>query len=171
MKLLICFDKCIEKKYVVPKVYIKGVKFFPLMKKSIALFCRYQGLCLCYKSIFQRFNVSNPDRICSLKFGEKFFIEFIIVYNIVKFQFYIFLVCHHTSAPLTPCAYHPPPTPGNHRTVFFIHVFVYIPHISEIIRCLSFSIWFISLSVIPSRSIYVVTNGMILSFLMADTDG
>ena len=34
-------------------------------------------------------------------------------------------------------------------------------HISEIIWCLSFSAWFISLSIILSRSIHVVTNGKI----------
>ena len=42
--------------------------------------------------------------------------------------------------------------------------YIYIPHISEIIQYLSFSVWLISLSIIPSMSIHVVTNGNILFF-------
>ena len=44
-------------------------------------------------------------------------------------------------------------------TLFFpcllIWIIFYIPHISEIIWCLSFSVWLTSLSLIPYRSIHV----------------
>ena len=35
----------------------------------------------------------------------------------------------------------------------------YIPHVSEIVQYLFFSAWIISLSLIPSKSIHVVTDG------------
>ena len=60
-----------------------------------------------------------------------------------------------------------PTSPGNHWTIFFVYVFVYIPHISEIIWCLSFSVWLISLSIIPSRSMHIVASGKILFFFCA----
>ena len=47
--------------------------------------------------------------------------------------------------------------------VYFI-LFFYIPHMSENIQHLSFSIWLIPLSIIPSRSIHIVANGKISSF-------
>ena len=57
-------------------------------------------------------------------------------------------------------------------SVFFfffilVHLFLFfkIPHISKSIKYLSFFIWFISLSIIPSRSIHVVANGKISFFL------
>ena len=40
--------------------------------------------------------------------------------------------------------------------IYFVH---WIPHISEIIWYLSFSVWLISLSITPSRSIHIVSNG------------
>ena len=43
--------------------------------------------------------------------------------------------------------------------------FLKIQHISEIIQFLSFSVWLISLSIIPYRSIHVVRNGKISFFL------
>ena len=51
--------------------------------------------------------------------------------------------------------------------VLFVNLFyfVYIPYMSEIMWCLSFSIWFISLSIILLKSIYMVANGKIPSFL------
>ena len=42
-----------------------------------------------------------------------------------------------------------------------------IPHISEIMWYLPFSVWLTSLNIIPSRSIHVVANGKILFFFMA----
>ena len=54
--------------------------------------------------------------------------------------------------------------------VWFVHLFYfaclldfYISHRSEILWYLSFSIWFISLSLLTSRSIHVVTDGKISS--------
>ena len=51
--------------------------------------------------------------------------------------------------------------------VWFVHLFyfMYIPHMSEIIWQLPFSIWFISLSIILLRPIYMVANGKIPSFI------
>ena len=76
--------------------------------------------------------------------------------------------------PLTTfiCSRHPlPPASGDHQSVLFLWVclFVFkIPLIGEIIQDLSFSVWFISLSVIASRSIHVVPNGRISFFFMAE---
>ena len=66
---------------------------------------------------------------------------------------------------------------GNHQSYFvsmtmflfsytcsFVFVFL-IPHISQIIKYLSFSLWLISLSVIASRSILASTNGKVSFFL------
>ena len=41
----------------------------------------------------------------------------------------------------------------------------YIPHISDIIQCLSFSVWLTSLSIMLSKSIHVAANGKIPFFL------
>ena len=49
-------------------------------------------------------------------------------------------------------------------TYFFLCVCFYIPHLSGIMWYLSFSIWLISLSIIPLRSTEV-TNGKTSSFL------
>ena len=76
------------------------------------------------------------------------------------------------------CVALPSPASSNHHSVVclyecfcfccsFVYVlwswFCHIPHMSEIIiiRCLSLSIWLLSLSIIPSRSIHVVLNGKI----------
>ena len=67
---------------------------------------------------------------------------------------------------------------GNHYSIFCIYGFIfvwfslliylvlffYILQMSVIIQFLSFSIWVISLRILPSRSIHVVTNGKISSF-------
>ena len=50
---------------------------------------------------------------------------------------------------------------------FCLILFCQIPHISEIIQFLSFSFWFISLSVMLSNSTHVVINGRISSFFMS----
>ena len=72
--------------------------------------------------------------------------------------------------------FHPSPQPlpsGNHYCVLGIYVFIvsflfiYFPHMSEIIWHLIFSIWVIWLSIIPSRSIHVVSNGKISSFFIS----
>ena len=48
--------------------------------------------------------------------------------------------------------------------LFGVLFIFYISHISEIIQYLSFSIWLISLSIIPSRPIHIITNGKTSSF-------
>ena len=66
---------------------------------------------------------------------------------------------------------HPARTSGNHQSVLyicelgFLFLFLEITHISEIIQYLYF--WFISLTIIISRSIHVVTNGKISFYFMA----
>ena len=83
-------------------------------------------------------------------------------------------IYHHTVDHL--CPFHSPHPfffSSNHLCIYvfgfvwFVHLFyfVYIPYMSEIMWCLSFSIWFISLSIILLRSIYMVANGKIPSFL------
>ena len=68
----------------------------------------------------------------------------------------------------------PPLTLGNHLLVLcisdsvslwlFICSVFQIAHISEIINYLSFSVWLISLRIIPHRSNHVVANGKISFF-------
>ena len=99
----------------------------------------------------------------------------------------IFLILYITSLGLTyfitgsfclliPSTYLPTPLPsGDHQLVLCIYkcfcyvcvIFLYFqfPHINEIIQYLSFSVQLSSLSIIPSRSIHVVTNGKISFFL------
>ena len=80
------------------------------------------------------------------------------------------------------CTLLPTPTPlsGNYQSVFcifmslvlfvclfccvFFFFFFYMPHISEIIWYLSFSVWLILVSIMPSGSIYFITNCKILFF-------
>ena len=55
---------------------------------------------------------------------------------------------------------------GNHQSIFRIYEFVHSSsHVSEITQYSSFWVQLISLSIIPSRSIHVVANGTISSFL------
>ena len=74
----------------------------------------------------------------------------------------------HTVDPLYP--FHPPVMPSLlvttslfsvsmglslfHLVCSFVLVLFYIPHMSEIVQCLSFFIWLISLSIILSRTIF-----------------
>ena len=68
--------------------------------------------------------------------------------------------------PFTHLSLFPPP-PQPLATTFLLSVsmsltfffFLKIPHISDTTQYLSFSSWLISLSIMPSRSIHVVTNG------------
>ena len=39
-----------------------------------------------------------------------------------------------------------------------------MPHVSDILQCLSFSFWLISLSIMPSKSIHVVANDSFILF-------
>ena len=50
--------------------------------------------------------------------------------------------------------------------VYSFVLFFWIPHISEIIQYLSFSVWLFSLSMITSRSIHVVANGKWQDFIL-----
>ena len=59
---------------------------------------------------------------------------------------------------------------GNHKSILYICEFVSVflqsftclifqfPHVSDTIQCSSFCVWFILLSIIPSRSVFVVAN-------------
>ena len=72
--------------------------------------------------------------------------------------------------PISPFALLLSPFPsGNHHSNCYIYIFVccccfYLPLMSEIVLYLTFPVWLISLSIIPSRSIHGVTNGNISSF-------
>ena len=73
--------------------------------------------------------------------------------------------------PFIPCATPQPPyllVTTKLLSLSVCRVLVYLPHVSEIIWCLSFSVWLISLHIIPSRSIHIVANRMVLSFFMAE---
>ena len=50
---------------------------------------------------------------------------------------------------------------------FLVCCIFYIPHISDITQYLSFSVWLISLSIMPSKSIHVAANGK-MSFFFYD---
>ena len=64
--------------------------------------------------------------------------------------------CHHIFGPLYPLLPVQPLPSGNHYTLVCVYEFqFYIPHTSEIIWFLAFSDWFILLSIILSRCIYV----------------
>ena len=81
---------------------------------------------------------------------------------------------HHFTLPW------PRPFPSDNHCVLSMYVFVfdwsglfmyflfvfYMPHVSKIIQGLSFSIWSISLTIIPSKSIHVVANSKISSVLL-----
>ena len=86
---------------------------------------------------------------------------------------HLFCCWKFVSQPLSPVS--PPPTSPLATTCLFsvtttlfvmlLQLFCFqIPHISELLQYLSFSVWFISLSMIHSKSIHVVINGKI-SFL------
>ena len=87
-----------------------------------------------------------------------------IVYNLVKFQLCI-IVSHVVGAPLHPLRpLHTPPFPLVITNQFSLSL-CSLPRMSGVIQSLTFSIWLISLNIIPSRSIHVVVNETILSFL------
>ena len=85
----------------------------------------------------------------------------------------------HIFDPLYPLPFHSPSFPLATAILLsmnfclpslFICCFQsYIPRMGEIIWFLTFSVWLISLSMIPSRSIRVLINGSISPFLMADS--
>ena len=90
---------------------------------------------------------------------------------------YIALCAHHPQSNdlLSPYIRHlPPPTfyplpSGNHHIAVCVHELqFYIPHMSEVFWFLALSDLLISLSIIFSRSICVVANDSISSFLKAE---
>ena len=102
-----------------------------------------------------------------------------------RFQVYISMIhdlyialCLHLKPNHPPSPWIRPPLPftaprplpsGNHHTVVCVYECqFYIPHESEIIWFLAFSNWLISLSIIFSRSIHVVADGSVSSFLTAE---
>ena len=54
------------------------------------------------------------------------------------------------------------------KSFTFLFYFFLIPHINDTTQYLSFSVWLISLNMMPSRSIHVVANGSISFFHMAE---
>ena len=86
---------------------------------------------------------------------------------------------HHQTGDLHHLCHSPPQPPSFLVTTNLLSVSLYIcfcfiywllsPHTSEIIQYLSFSVWFISLSIVPLRPIHVVTNGWISFFLWLRT--
>lgn len=78
--------------------------------------------------------------------------------------FYNWKFISHPPSPFSLILPAPLPS-GNHQfSVSMNLVLFWIPYISEIIWCLSFSSW---LNFIPSRSIYVVKNGKISFFCIS----
>ena len=72
-----------------------------------------------------------------------------------------------------------PIPPGNHYSVLCMYVFgffllfiyfllIFYTLCTSEVMYLSFSIWLLSLSIIPSKFIHIITNGKILSFFMAE---
>ena len=59
---------------------------------------------------------------------------------------------------------HPISSGSSHCTVILWLCYFYIPHISDSIQYSFFSVWFISLNIMSSRSIYIVASGRV-SFL------
>ena len=78
--------------------------------------------------------------------------------------------CLYLLTFFTNCLYLPAPTSGNHPSVLCIYkldgVFVLFldSTLSEIVQYFSFSVWLISLSIVPLRTIYIVKSVIILSF-------
>ena len=88
------------------------------------------------------------------------------------FILYLEVCIFWSPSPISPsCLYLPPlgtTMVTTNLTLFLWGFFCFcfkIPHISKIIQYLSYSVWLISLSIMPSRSIHVVANDRIsLSF-------
>lgn len=83
----------------------------------------------------------------------------------------------HNWKPASPTTLHPFCSPSSHplplwqpsvssliyrsSSAFYLFIYIFRFHTSEIIGCLSFSVWLIPLIIISSRSIHVVTNAYI----------
>ena len=80
---------------------------------------------------------------------------------------FILLLKVYTLLTLSP--YFPnPAVSGSYSFYEFDITFFQISHISDPMLHLSFSVWLISLSIMPSRFIYIVISGRIPFFLMAE---
>ena len=102
-----------------------------------------------------------------------------IFFTIFRMLFFtsLWLFCNYqlyflSPSPFSPVPLIPLPSVNCQNilwfSVFLLRLFILffkIPHMSEIMWYLSFSVWPVSLSKIPCRSIYVVENGKI-SFSM-----
>ena len=89
----------------------------------------------------------------------------LIYFSIVSLYLLIFLT--YFSHPPTPPLWQSPVCSLYVWLFLFYYVSSFvclfqIPHTSEIIQYLSFSVWLISVNKVPSRSIHVVANGKIL---------
>ena len=84
------------------------------------------------------------------------------------FYFFIPFGQHLPVSPTSPPSSPPPASRPWQPPYYFPFLWVWLfldSHMSEIIQYLSISVWHISISVMPSRSIHVVTNGKFPSFL------
>ena len=62
-----------------------------------------------------------------------------------------------------------PPFPGNYHYILFFWAYLFkIPRTNDVIENLSFSVWLISLSTMPSSCIQVFTNNMVCFFLKTE---
>ena len=96
-------------------------------------------------------------------------------YTFYTCNFFFFFLQLEVCTSISLTYFFPVPTllsSGNHSVCITLFLFCYVCsfalffrlHICDITWYSSFSFWFISLSLIPSRSIYVVTNGKISLF-------
>ena len=86
-----------------------------------------------------------------------------------------FLTFIYLAQPLTPHLWQPPLLSLHlwanlswWRGCCFVFFFLEILHISKIMQYLSFSVWLISVSVMPSGSIHVIACGKMLFFFTAE---
>ena len=125
------------------------------------------------------------EYICISFMCKTLYFNFCIHYSACTAKNLVF-THQHAVDPFYPFCPPPPFPTGNNYFVLCIYVFVsvwfglfiylfifgwfifYNLHINEIIWYLSFSIWLISLSIIPSGSNHVVANSKILFLFMAE---
>ena len=107
------------------------------------------------------------------------FFTYIILSTILTFYIRSSDLNHHTAQSLCPfaslCLFpllsHPQPLETTFYSVFLwvrLFCFFKVPHVSDTMPYLSFSVWLISLSIIFSGSIHVVIIGRIFFFLKAE---
>ena len=100
------------------------------------------------------------------------YITFMWLIYFITGSLYLLISLTYFSHPPHPPPLWQPPVSSLYLWVYsvLLHLFIscvfQIPHISEIIWYFSFSVWLISFSIIPTRSIHVVANGKILFFFL-----